>query len=396
MRHSAYLAARYLAHHRGRTAWLVLALALIVTLPILVQAVFAATQARLTDRAAATPLVIGARGSAVDLVLASLYFAGPPPEPVSMATSESVWDSGLADAIPLLLGFSAEGAPIVGTTLDYFDLRGLRVAQGRGLTLLGEAVLGAEVAGRLGLGPGDALISTPATLFDLAGAYPLKMSVVGVLAPTGGPDDRAVLVDIQTAWVIAGIGHGHESVAGGDGPTLAGPPQPGPANTVAPPALRTYAEITAENIDSFHFHGDPATYPVTAVIAVPRDARAGTILQGRYLAPERTDQIAVPAQVVGRLIATLLSLKSVLDLALILAGVAAAIGIGLALSLARQLRGPELATMARLGAARGTAAGLVAAELGVVLILAALVAGLCLVLAAPFLDPAIDFLIRPV
>ena len=42
------------------------------------------------------------------------------------------------------------------------------------------------------------------TLFDLAGVYPLKMHVAGVLEPTGGPDDAAVFVDIRTSWVIEG------------------------------------------------------------------------------------------------------------------------------------------------------------------------------------------------
>ena len=44
-----------------------------------------------------------------------------------------------------------------------------------------------------------------------------------------------------------------------------------------------YNEITEDNVASFHFHGDPATFPITSVIAVPNDAKASTVLQGRYL-----------------------------------------------------------------------------------------------------------------
>ena len=43
-----------------------------------------------------------------------------------------------------------------------------------------------------------------------------------------------------------------------------------------------YNEITAENIDSFHFHGDRSDYPVTAVIAIPPDRKSSSLLQGRY------------------------------------------------------------------------------------------------------------------
>jgi putative ABC transport system permease protein len=68
----------------------------------------------------------------------------------------------------------------VGTTLDYFDFRGLKVVEGRNLAVLGDCVLGARVAENLRLKPGDSLLSSPETLFDLAGVYPLKMKVVGV------------------------------------------------------------------------------------------------------------------------------------------------------------------------------------------------------------------------
>ena len=43
------------------------------------------------------------------------------------------------------------------------------------------AVIGAEVADRLGIAAGDSLLSSPETVFDLAGVYPLKMRIVGVM-----------------------------------------------------------------------------------------------------------------------------------------------------------------------------------------------------------------------
>ena len=56
------------------------------------------------------------------------------------------------------------------------------------------------------------MLSSPAGAFDVAGTFPLKMKVVGVLAPTGTADDEAVFVDLKTAWVIAGLAHGHTDV----------------------------------------------------------------------------------------------------------------------------------------------------------------------------------------
>ena len=66
--------------------------------------------------------------------------------------------------------FQTRGHPIVGTALEYLDFRGLRVATGRRMAVLGECVVGARAARRLDVAPGDTLVSSPETLFDLAGA----------------------------------------------------------------------------------------------------------------------------------------------------------------------------------------------------------------------------------
>lgn len=373
-----YLAWRYLAYHRWKSLLLVLSVALIVAVPLAMERLLAASEERLAARAEATPLVVGAKGSALDLMMSTLYFTDDAPEPISIAGSDAIWDSGLSSAIPLYVRFKAEGAPIVGATLDYFDFRGLEIAEGRGLAVLGEAVLGARVAERLGLRPGDALISSPENLFDIAGVYPLKMSVVGVLRPTGGPDDRAVFVDLKTAWVIEGVGHGHEDVI----------EEGAVANVEAAASLVRYAEITPENIDSFHFHGDPSAYPITAVIAVPNDARSGAILQGRYLDPESAEQIARPSVVMAGLVETVFSVKRLIDVVLAVFAVAAAIAIALVVYLSLQLRASEIATISKLGCRRGMIARLMAAEIGIVLALAIALAGVALAAAAPFADEA--------
>ena len=133
------------------------------------------------SRAVSTPLVIGAKGSALDLVMNTIYFGDQVPELITMAASARVDDTELALPIPLYVRFRARGNPVVGTTLDYFDFRGLKIRKGRQLALLGDCVLGATVAEALSLNPGGSLVSSPGTLFDLAGVYPLKMKVVGVL-----------------------------------------------------------------------------------------------------------------------------------------------------------------------------------------------------------------------
>ena len=145
---------------------------LITFLPVALEVLLNESEKQLMSRAVSTPLVIGAKGSALDLVMNTLYFDDEVPELITMQASNRVMDSELALPIPLYVRFQARGNPIVGTTLDYFDFRGLRIAQGRQLAVLGDCVLGARVAESLGLKPGDSLVSSPETLFDLAGVYP--------------------------------------------------------------------------------------------------------------------------------------------------------------------------------------------------------------------------------
>jgi len=298
--HSLYMAWQYLRFHKIKTIVLIAALTLILYLPLAVHILVRASEVQMLARSQATPLILGQKGSALDLVMNTLYFASKPPETMPMSEADRVDETGFADAIPIYNRYIARGFPIVGTTLDYMSFRQLEVASGRMIAVLGECVLGATVATQLGLNPGDTIISTPENPFDLAGVYPLKMQVVGVLKPRHTPDDRAVLVDVKTAWVIAGLGHGHENVATTSDPQNVLSQQAG--DVVASAKLMQYTEITPANIDSFHFHGDTSAFPLTSVLAVPHDDKSATLLMGRYLPATNPLQMVVPVDVVAALL----------------------------------------------------------------------------------------------
>lgn len=340
----------YLAFQSIRYAWakslvIVLATALIIAVPLVTQDMLNRAQDSLNDRAESTPLLLGRQGAALDLALSSLYFDDSKPTLTSMALHDEVWDTYYADAIPVYRRFTASNWPIVGTSLDYFDFRGLELAQGRTLIQLGEAVLGFNVAQSLGLAPGDTLLSDPENLFDLGGIYPLEMQIVGVLDETGTPDDEVVFVDTKTAWVIEGIGHGHDDVVAMDAEI--------DGEVVANARQKLFTRITDANRDSFHFHGGPSTYPITGVIALPYDHKAETILRGRYLDPRGEHQIIRPSVLIQRLIDTLFQIKKVLDLVVLVVALAALIGLALAIYLSAKLRADEMRTNYLLGASRG-------------------------------------------
>ncbi len=379
MRGIAFLAWRYLALHRAKTVLLVLSITLMGYVPTGLRVLVGKSADALSARADATPLLVGTKGSALELTLSSLYFESEPPAPTTFAEAQRIADSGLALAIPLHVRFRARGHPIVGTSLEYFELRGLTVEAGRNLARLGECVVGADVAAAENLAPGDYLVSSPESVFDLAGVYPLRMPVVGVLARTGGPDDRAVFCDVKTTWVIEGLGHGHQDVASPEAASAV--LERDEQRVVANASLVQYNEITSENEASFHFHGSRATFPVTAVLAVPHDEKSAALLRGRYLDADERSQIVHPAGVMDELLETVFTVQRYVTLALAFVGVSTLIVTGLVFLLSAQLRRREIETMSKIGVARGTIAAILAAEVGLVVLMSLAVAvGLTLAL----------------
>jgi putative ABC transport system permease protein len=276
---SLYIAWKYISFNKVKTATLVACITLISFLPVALEFLLNESEKQLMSRAVSTPLVVGAKGSTLDLVMNTLYFDDEVPELITMEAANRVMDTELALPIPLYVRFQARANPIVGTSLDYFDFRGLRISEGRQLAVLGDCVLGVRVAESLGLKPGDSLVSSPETLFDLVGIYPLKMKVVGVLEKSHTSDDLAVFVDLKTTWVIQGLGHGHEDVTKLQDSTLV--LKRTDKNVAATAKLYHHTEITEKNIEGFHFHGDLTQYPITAVRQMSSTACCKTFFGSR-------------------------------------------------------------------------------------------------------------------
>jgi putative ABC transport system permease protein len=349
---------------------------LIAFLPLALQILLDESEQLLRARAVETPLVIGAKGSALDLVMNSLYFDKEVPQLISMQAVQQLEATDLAIPIPLYNRFRARNYPVIGTTLDYFDFRQLSVKQGRMLAVLGECVVGADVARTLNLSPGDTIVSSPENLFDLAGIYPLKMKVVGVFERKHSMDDRGIFVDVKTTWVIQGLGHGHMDVTQTkDNSVIL---KKDDESVTANAKLMQYTEITKENLDTFHFHGESEQYPITTVIALPHNKKSGTLLRGRYI-ENKEFQITKPADVINGLMENIFRIKNVLDAVIILVGFTTLIAILLVFSLSLRLRKGEINTIFKLGCSRMTIVRLLAAEIIIVAIISGMICGILLI-----------------
>ena len=389
MRHVIFMAWRYLGFYWGKTAVLVASISLILFVPAGLHVLVEQGAEVLTARAEATPLLIGAKGSAVDLTLSALYFRPPHVEPIPHREVTRVASSSLARGIPLHLRFTVGRQRIVGTTMDYAEFRGLEVDRGRWLAMLGECVLGSEAAQALAVDVGDHVLSSAGSAFDVAGSFPLKMPVVGVLAPTGTADDDIVLVDLKTAWVIAGLAHGHEDVnsAGDDDRRVL---QREDRNVVANASVLSYTEITAENSDSFHFHGDPDDFPIDAVLAVPTSFKASVLLRGRYEEGNTAVQMIVPSEVVDEVLDTMFSVRDWVVRGSLAVGAATAMTAALVFALSIRVRRREIETIQKIGGGRQRLATILGAEIVVVIVAAGVIAGVLTAAVSRFGELAVS------
>ncbi|MDC6165846.1 ABC transporter permease [Paucibacter sp. XJ19-41] len=148
-------------------------------------------------------LVVGAKGSPMQIMLAGVFHLDVPTGNIPLATLDALRAQPLvARAVPISLGDSLRGFRIVGTTPDYLELYQARLAAGRLWQRPLQAVLGAEAARRTGLKLGD----------RFAGSHGLgeqghehgehRYTVVGLLAETGGVLDRLVLTDLASVWQV--------------------------------------------------------------------------------------------------------------------------------------------------------------------------------------------------
>ena len=378
LRNALFLALRYLRSAPGRTAVLIAGAAVAFFLPLFTWRAAALVERTLLLRAERSPILIGAKGNEFDLTLSSLYFRGQVREPIGARELDRARQAGYGMCVPLYVAHTAARAPIVGTGLEYFEARGLKLAGGRLPALLGEVVAGADIASAMRLSVGGTVRSDLRNLYNIAGGYPLMLRVVGILAPSGGPDDEAFFADVKTAWALDGLFHGHSEVTreqAGD-PQAAAPAAGGEAgeNIEATTALFLFQEIDDTNRDSFHMHGEPGAAPLTSILVLPRDRKSHDLLLGDY-ALEESVQAVQPIDVVRTVLGIVLRAREGLNAFFAIVALSTAAFFVLVISLSLRLRAREIALMRRIGSSRGAVAAIVGAEVAMVVAAAAVLAG---------------------
>ncbi|MFT6269786.1 MAG: putative ABC transport system permease protein [Alphaproteobacteria bacterium] len=149
-------------------------------------------------------LVVAARSSQVNVLLSSVFRMGANPNSLRWETYENIGDNEkVVWTIPLALGDSYKGFPVVGTSSEYFDYyqygrkQALKLASGRVFASPTEAVIGANVASSLRLEVGQSIVvshGSGSVSFSHHDHHPVL--ITGILSPTGTPVDKSVHVPL--------------------------------------------------------------------------------------------------------------------------------------------------------------------------------------------------------
>lgn len=210
MKHLAMLALRSAWNRRLTLGLVILTIALSVSMLLGVERIRRDAYNNFAQSVSGTDLVVGARTSPVQLMLYAIFRMGEATNNIRWESVEQLArHSSVAWTIPLSLGDSHHGFPVLGTTVAYFerfrygDDRPLAFTAGKPFAQLFDAVIGAEVADRLGYRTGDHISLTHGMRDIALSEHRDKPFIItGILARTGTPVDRSVHVSLEAIEAI--------------------------------------------------------------------------------------------------------------------------------------------------------------------------------------------------
>ncbi len=154
-------------------------------------------------------MVVGAKGSPLQLVLSAVYHVDAPTGNISKKEADKLARNPMVErAIPLSYGDSYKGYRILGTTPEYLALYNAGLEQGEIFSASMQVVAGAKAAQRLGLKPGDEFLSTHGE--DSKGQVHEETAykITGVLKPSGTVVDQLLLTSTESVWDMHDEEHG--------------------------------------------------------------------------------------------------------------------------------------------------------------------------------------------
>lgn len=285
-------------------------------------------ESRLTKDARGFDLVVGAKGSPLQLILSTVYQTDIPTGNIPLAEAKTIASNPLvARAIPLALGDSYRGFRIVGTEASYPEHYHAALAAGRLWQGPFEVTLGSEVARRSGLKLDGTFVGVHGLVAGGEAHEEFPYKVVGVFEPTGTVIDRLIMTPVESVWRV----HEHERAEARERAGKAG---------AAGQMVGALAEEAPQS-------------EITALLLAYRSPLAAAMLP-RFINSRSSLQAASPAFETARLLDLVgVGIDTLRGFGILLVATAA-LGVFVALYTAMRERRYDLAIMRCLGATRGT------------------------------------------
>lgn len=223
MNYLAVMAFKSACNRRFTLGLLLICIMLSVVMLLGIERVRHHLRASFTESVSGTDLIVGPRGSAMQLLLQAVFRLGEP------TTSNMRWESfqriakhpAVASAIPLAFGDTLHGFPVMGTSVEYFEYfrygaeHRLAFAEGKPFDQVFGAVLGADVAASLHYRLGDKVTAQHGAGELMHAEHDDKpLTIVGILQPTGTPVDRTVHISLDTLSALHLDWQGGSKMAG--------------------------------------------------------------------------------------------------------------------------------------------------------------------------------------
>ena len=147
-------------------------------------------------------IVVGAKGSPLQLILSSVYHIDIPTGNIAYSQAKKIMSNPqIEESIPLALGDNWRGFRIVGTTTNYIRHYDMSLSTGRYWDQNFEVVVGSSV----NLDVGDEFMGVHGLLEDGSSHEEHKYNVVGILKPSGTVIDRLILTSLNSVLDIHGL-----------------------------------------------------------------------------------------------------------------------------------------------------------------------------------------------
>ena len=155
-------------------------------------------------------MVVGAKGSPLQLILSSVYHIDSPTGNISLEEAEKISKNRMVgSSIKLLYGDNFKGYRIVGAEKKFIELYNGKIKKGKNLSKPFEVLVGSKVYSKLKIDIGDDLISSHGLRETGESHDNQSFKVVGLLEPSNSVIDQLIITLPQSVWDVHG-NHDHE------------------------------------------------------------------------------------------------------------------------------------------------------------------------------------------